>query len=126
MPESQVRLLSHSMLSTLSHDLTLASGNTVPAGTTVLILPETLAEFVLTPENTSLAEAWPSIARQGHSHAELVDFSAQLLKFSERLMDFDLNYPNSIIAEFSTQLVRLSERLAAIEAALPIQPNPAQ
>lgn len=126
MASSPITLLSHNMLGTLQHDLTLANGKTVPAGTTVLILPETMASCVLTPEGESLAEAWPSLARQGHSHAELVDFSTQLLKFSERLLDFDLNYPHSLITDFSTQLVRLSERLAAIEAALPIQPNPAQ
>ena len=66
-----VSLLSHSLLGTLKHDLELAGGKTVAAGQTVVIVPETVAECVLTPENESSATVWPSISRVGHTHAEI-------------------------------------------------------
>lgn len=117
MATDQVTLLSHSMLCRIESDLTLSSGKTVPAGTTVLILPETTASCVLTPDGDSLEAAWPTISRAGHSHAEVFDLSAQVVKLSERLYDYDSTYPHSEIANFSAQLVRLSERVEALEAA---------
>lgn len=125
MATDQVTLLSHSMLGTIDHDLVLSSGKTVLAGTTVIILPETLASCVLTPEGESLAATWPSISREGHTHGELFDLAAQVVKVSERLYDYDTNYPHSEIANFSAQLVRLSERVATLEAANNTQPTPA-
>lgn len=125
MASSPITLLSHNMLGTLQHDLTLANGKTVPAGTTVLILPETMASCVLTPENTSLAEAWSSLSREGHTHAEIFDFSAQLIRLSERIYQLDTNYPHSEIANFSEQLIRLSERVATLEATANPQPTTA-
>ena len=126
MASSPITLLSHNMLGTLQHDLTLANGKTVPAGTTVLILPETMASCVLTPEGESLAEAWSSLSREGHTHAEVFAMAGQITRMSERLYLYDQNYPNSEIAQFSAQLIRLSERIAALEAALDIQTISAQ
>ena len=114
MADSKVTLLSHSMLGTLEHDLTLASGKTVTAGTTVLILPETLSSCVLTPEGDSLATAWPTISRDGHTHAEVFEAAAQITRLSERLYDYDSTYPHSEIAQFAAELTRMSERLTAL------------
>lgn len=80
---------------------------------------------MLTPDGDSLAAAWPTISRAGHSHAEVFDLSAQVVKVSERLYDYDINYPHSEIANFSAQLVRLSERVATLEAATNTQPTTA-
>ena len=85
MAGNPITLLSHNMLGVLEHDLTLASGKVVPSGTTVLILPETLASCVLTPEGVSLAEVWPSISREGHTHAEIFAMSEQIIRMSERV-----------------------------------------
>ena len=68
-------------------------GKTIPAGTEVLLLPQTTAESVRVPGNMSLAEAWNTFSRVGHVH----------------------NY-DELIAGYQEQLTRWADRLTSLEA----------
>ncbi len=116
MPNTAVTLLSQSMLTKLEQDLALPSGKTIAAGTTVLILPETTADCVLTSENESLAKAWATISRTGHRHAELSEAAEQMVEIAERLRNLDDAYPHTRVVELSEEILRLSERLTVIES----------
>ncbi len=115
MPESQVTLLSQSMLTKLRRDLALPSGKTLAAGSTVLILPETMAQCVLTPDGESLAQAWNTISRTGHTHSELSGISGQMAELGRQISQLDSSDPDSEIAQFAAQLLLLSERIAGLE-----------
>lgn len=87
MPEQNQRtvLLCQDTICLLEHDLVLADGTQIPAGTRVVLLPQTIAACILTPDGDSLADAWPSISRAGHTHDEIVDYSEQLTRYATRL-----------------------------------------
>ncbi len=87
MPEQNQRtvLLCQDTICLLEHDLVLADGMQIPAGTRVILLPQTIASCILTPDGDSLADAWPTISRSGHTHAEIVDYSEQLTRCANRL-----------------------------------------
>lgn len=90
MPETEkIYVLCKDMICRLGSPLTLDNGTVVPAGSAVLLLPQTVADCVLTPEGESLAEAWPTISRDGHSHTEIVDYSTQLIRLSTRLAEVE-------------------------------------
>lgn len=88
MPGTVTKLCQY-LLTTLERDLTLDDGTTLPAGTEVLLLPQTTAHSVRVPGNQSLAEAWDTLSKAGHAHPEdqrnLADYEAQLLRYAERL-----------------------------------------
>lgn len=87
MPEQNQRtvLLCQDTICLLESDLVLADGTQIPAGTRVVLLPQTVAACILTPDGDSLAEAWPSISRAGHTHDEIVEYSEQLTRYANRL-----------------------------------------
>lgn len=76
------------IFATLGRDL-VVGGKTIKAGTEVQLLPQTTAQSVRVPGDTSLAEAWPSLSRVGHAHADdqknLADYQAQLVRCADRL-----------------------------------------
>ncbi|MEG2004471.1 MAG: hypothetical protein RR014_00390 [Bilophila sp.] len=65
-------------LSTLDKSLTLDSGEVLPAGTAVMLVPQTTAHSVLVGNGKSLAELLPTIA------TSLADYSAQLIRYADR------------------------------------------
>lgn len=79
-------LLCQDTLARLKKDLELPDGSVVPKGTLVLVLPQTVAECVLTPDGSSLAAVWGSISRSGHTHPEIAAYSEQLTRYADRLV----------------------------------------
>lgn len=77
------------LLTTLERDVSLPDGSVIPAGSDVLLLPQTTAHSVRVPGSQSLAEAWPQLSKTGHAHpveqAQLADFAAQLVRCADRL-----------------------------------------
>lgn len=111
MPESEkIYVLCKDTICRLGSPLTLDNGTVVPAGSAVLLLPQTVADCVLTPDGDSLSEAWPTISRDGHSHEEIAKFSAELIRFSTRLTGVE-----SALIEVSDQIIRFATRLEKIE-----------
>lgn len=78
-------ILCQDMLVRLSRDLEFSDGTIVSKGTQVLLLPQTIADCVLTPDGESLAHVWESISRSGHTHPEIAAFSEQLTRYADRL-----------------------------------------
>lgn len=78
-------ILCQDQLVRLTKNLALPDGTTVPKGTLVLLLPQTVAECVLTPEGGSLADVWESLSRAGHTHPEIAGFAEQLTRYADRL-----------------------------------------
>ena len=83
--ENNPVLLCQDTMVRLDNDMILSDGKVIPAGTLVLLLPQTVSECVLTPDGESLAAIWSSISRTGHTHPEIVAFSEQLIRYSDRL-----------------------------------------
>ncbi len=78
-------LLCQDCLVRLRKAITLSDGTRVPAGTLALLLPQTVAACIMTPEGESLAAVWDSISRSGHTHAEIAAYSEQLTRYADRL-----------------------------------------
>ncbi len=74
----------------LSKDLTLPDGRVVPEGTLALLLPQTTAECVLTPDGKSLSAVWSSLSRLGHTHPEIAQFSAELINLARRVTELEI------------------------------------
>ena len=53
-------------MTTLERPLTLNSGKVLPAGTEVVLLPQTTAHSVLVSADQTLAEAWDGLSKVGH------------------------------------------------------------
>lgn len=87
-------ILCHDTLVRLSRALTLPDGTVLPKGTLVLVLPQTIADCVLTPEGESLAHVWESISRSGHTHPEIISFSEELIRFGNRLSAVETGLAN--------------------------------
>lgn len=87
--ESPVILCQDSLIR-LEHDLTLPGGRVIPGGSLVLLLPQTMAECVLTPEGSSLASVWESLSRTGHTHPEVVGFSEELVRLADRVAALEM------------------------------------
>lgn len=92
MPDTQV--LCQYIFADLKRDLAINGGQTIKAGTRVLLLPQTTAQSVRVPGNMNLAEAWESLSKDGHTHPD----------------------DQETLAGYQTELIRLSDRLTAIEA----------
>lgn len=88
-------LVCQDILTRLQKDIELPDGTSVPKGTLVLLLPQTMAECVMTPEGKSLADLWDSFSRNGHTHPELVQYSEQLIRFSTRLAAVEAKLPQN-------------------------------
>lgn len=88
MPDSasqQTFLLCQDTIAQLESDFVLADGSIIPAGSRVLLLPQTISACVLTPDGESLQDAWDKISKDGHTHKEIVDYSEQLTRYATRL-----------------------------------------
>lgn len=83
--EPKTFILCQDTIARLESDLALADGAIIPAGSRVLLLPQTIAACVLMPDGESLASAWGKISMEGHSHKEIADYSEQLIRFATRL-----------------------------------------
>ena len=86
-------LLCQDALSRLEKDLELPDGTLIPKGTLVLLLPQTIADCVMTPDGDSLAEAWPGISREGHTHPEIAQFSKELIELARRVATVESKLP---------------------------------
>ncbi len=77
------------LTTTLERPFTLAGGKTLPAGTEVVLLPQTTAHSVLVSRDRTLAEAWDGLSKVGHVHeddqANLVHYAAELVRYADRL-----------------------------------------
>lgn len=77
------------LTTTLERPLTLEGGKVLPAGTEVVLLPQTTAHSVLVAKDRTLAEAWGGLSKVGHVHeddqANLVQYSAELTRYADRL-----------------------------------------
>lgn len=65
-------------LTTLTADLTLAGGEVLPAGTEVLLVPQTTAHSVLVENGKTLGELWPPLS------AAITGYSAELVRYADR------------------------------------------
>ncbi len=79
----------------LSKDLSLPDGKVVPKGSLVLLLPQTTAECVLTPDGESLSAVWGSLSRSGHTHPEIAQFSEELIYLARRITELETKFGNS-------------------------------
>lgn len=66
-------------LATLDAPLTLGNGTVLPAGTEVMLLPQTTAASVLVDGGKSLAEVLPTMS------TNVVDSSGQVIRLTDRL-----------------------------------------
>ena len=68
-------------------------GKKIPAGTEVLLLPQTTAESVRVPGNMSLADAWALLSKVGHTHDYddlLSGYQEQLTRYADRLTSLEV------------------------------------
>lgn len=90
---SKIKALCQYIFTSLEHDITVG-GKTIPAGTEVLLLPQTTAGSIRVPGNISLAEAWDSLSKEGHSHhdleAVLSGYQEQLVRYADRLTKLEI------------------------------------
>ena len=92
MPES-MKILAQYMFVTLEKPLAVG-GVTIPAGTTVMLSPQTTAHSVRVPGGQSLLEAWPSLSKEGHTHTDMQEllsgFQTEQISTSDRLTKLEL------------------------------------
>lgn len=91
MPES-MKILAQYTFVTLEKPL-VVGGVTIPAGTTVMLAPQTTAHSVRVPGEQSLLEAWPSLSKEGHTHTEM----------------------QALLSEYQTALITATDRLTRLE-----------
>lgn len=103
---SNITVLCQSMLATLDRDIVLPNGTKILAGSKVLVLPQTIADCILTPEGTSLAEAWPNLSKAGHGHESLTQFATELVRLSTRQTDSE-----EALIGYSAALVKQSNSI---------------
>ena len=76
-------------MTTLERPLTLNSGIVLPAGSEVVLLPQTTAHSVLVSADQTLAEAWDGLSKVGplheDDHAKLVHSASELTRYADRL-----------------------------------------
>ncbi|MCI7617578.1 MULTISPECIES: hypothetical protein [Desulfovibrio] len=92
MPES-MKILAQYMFVTLEKPL-VVGGVSIPAGTTVMLAPQTTAHSVRVPGGQSLLEAWPSLSKKGHTHTDMQEllsgFQTEQISTSDRLTRLEL------------------------------------
>ena len=92
MPES-MKILAQYMFVTLEKPL-VVGGVSIPAGTTVMLAPQTTAHSVRVPGEQSLLEAWPSLSKEGHTHTDMQEllsgFQTEQISTSDRLTKLEL------------------------------------
>lgn len=92
MPES-MKILAQYMFVTLENPL-VVGGVSIPAGTTVMLAPQTTAHSVRVPGGQSLLEAWPSLSKEGHTHTDMQEllsgFQTEQISTSDRLTRLEL------------------------------------
>ena len=89
--EQGMTVLCQYLFATTDRELVIG-GRTIPAGTEVLLLPQTTAESVRVPGNMSLAEAWDALSRVGHVHnydALIAGYQEQLTRWADRLTSLE-------------------------------------
>lgn len=91
--ENSLTALCQYLFATLDKDMVIG-GKTIPAGTELLLLPQTTAESVRVPGSMSLADAWALLSKVGHTH----------------------NTYDDLLAGYQEQLTRYADRLTALEA----------
>lgn len=88
-----MKILAQYMFVTLEKPLAVG-GVTIPAGTTVMLAPQTTAHSVRVPGGQSLLEAWPSLSKEGHTHTDMQEllsgFQTEQISTSDRLTKLEL------------------------------------
>lgn len=92
MPES-VKLLAQYSFITLEEPLHLENGTKLPAGTRVMLVPQTTAHSVRVPGEMSLLEAWPLLSKTDHAHTDL----------------------QALLSQYQTELIAATDRLTRLE-----------
>ena len=92
MPDS-IQLLAQYSFVTLEEPLTLDNGTELPAGTQVMLVPQTTAQSVRVPGEQSLLDAWPSLSKAGHEHTDM----------------------QALLSEYQTALIATTDRLTKLE-----------
>lgn len=97
---NNVKFLSSLQTATLERDILDANGRVIaPCGSVIVILPQTVAGAVLVENGKTLAELWPSVSRNGHSHEEyeilLANYQAELIRLVDRLTAAELKIANT-------------------------------
>ena len=82
-----MKILAQYMFVTLEKPLAVG-GVTIPAGTTVMLAPQTTAHSVRVPGGQSLLEAWPSLSKEGQEL--LSGFQTEQISTSDRLTRLEL------------------------------------
>lgn len=73
-------------LVTLEGQLTLGNGTVLPAGSEVMLLPQTTAASVAMGNDTTLADVWP------HMATGLAGYAGELLRYADRLTAVEAKY----------------------------------
>ncbi|WP_418236529.1 hypothetical protein [Desulfovibrio sp.] len=88
-----MKILAQYMFVTLEKPL-VVGGVSIPAGTTVMLAPQTTAHSVRVPGGQSLLEAWPSLSKEGHTHTDMQEllsgFQTEQISTSDRLTRLEL------------------------------------
>lgn len=82
---NEVKLLAGLQTTELDKDLIASDGSIMaPAGTCIVIIPQTLASAVIIPQedNKTLSTVWSTISRTGHEHT---DYQTALAGYQETL-----------------------------------------
>ena len=88
-----MKILAQYMFVTLEKPL-VVGGVSIPAGTTVMLAPQTTAHSVRVPGGQSQMEAWPSLSKEGHTHTDMQEllsgFQTEQISTSDRLTRLEL------------------------------------
>lgn len=92
MPEN-IKLLAQYSFITLEDPLILGNGTTLPAGTRVMLVPQTTAHSVRVPGDQTLLEAWPLLSKTNHVHTDM----------------------QTLLSQYQTELIAATDRLTSLE-----------
>lgn len=83
-----MQIFSSLQIATLQEDFVAQDGKTIPKGTPVVLIPQTLAAAVIVEDGKSLAELWGAISKTDHGHEDyataLAGYQAELIRNAER------------------------------------------
>ena len=96
-----MQIISSLQIATLQQDFVAQDGSVISAGTSVVLIPQTLAAAVIVENGKSLADLWPSISKTDHGHEDYA----------------------TALAAYQKELILLADRLTRLEASFKVQGN---
>lgn len=84
-----MNIISSLQIAILEKDFVAQDGSVIPKGTSVVLVPQTLAAAVIVESGKSLAELWSSISRTDHGHEgyanALAGYQKELIQLADRV-----------------------------------------